>query len=714
MKVFLRRISAILLLSVCISGSLFAFNFKKEQEVQGSVQDARTQQPIVDAKVIYEGGPDGKLRYEASTDVNGKYVMPGNFLTAAKESWQYKVTITVPFYKSAQEEVAVPFMNNQPFVKNFLLNRDLQFQVLSGSVLDGVDQSPVSGVHLRIVNRDFRTDYSCTTDAKGQYAFPRVTVDPDANKSSEYELSIQVNYYLTNNETIAVFKKEGEVRHDLLLQRDIRKRDLRGVLKDKVTGEPLVGKVKLYSYNERKESEFSSDVQGQFNVTGGVSTDAMPQRAWRYKVEASVERYDPQVKDLVLVYATQAEQVDFLLEKTPLAAPTLIGPVGKTMALKPECTIQIPAKVLGEMNEIEITIEQDQGGKKVFQKTFADPNCDAKGIFRYILGPTEALAEGTDYLIHCRFKTKNGFMSLPAKSAFSIPSSDTLNPPFPEQVLTADELDNIHPAWVELSGGVQLLFASNRGEEAVGAYQIWRARIGAAGVTKVTSSISGSNDLYPLMGPGSKQISFVSNRVGNVMNLWSVPAEGAKLMTQRTAFNNGEVRYPTASADGEYMAYSRRAASGKTTTIWTQKSNGTEQTQLCQGDMPSYSPDGRYILYVSDLSGSQDIWRIGADGVGKTQVTNSEEVETYPAWVDSNRILYASNKAGSFDIWMLDMSTGVKMQLTNNLADELMPACEPNGSQVAYVSNRGGSNNIYLINISSIIESASGSRLQKQ
>jgi Tol biopolymer transport system component len=50
-------------------------------------------------------------------------------------------------------------------------------------------------------------------------------------------------------------------------------------------------------------------------------------------------------------------------------------------------------------------------------------------------------------------------------------------------------------------------------------------------------------------------------------------------------------------------------------------------------DGPDYSPDGRWIYFNSDRSGSWDIWRIPADGAGaddaKAERVTSDELEDW-------------------------------------------------------------------------------------
>jgi len=61
---------------------------------------------------------------------------------------------------------------------------------------------------------------------------------------------------------------------------------------------------------------------------------------------------------------------------------------------------------------------------------------------------------------------------------------------------------------------------------------------------------------------------------------------------------------------------------------------GDEEVQLTKAaghnDGPEYSPDGRYIYFNSDRTGTMQIWRMRADGTGQEQVTFDEFNNWFP------------------------------------------------------------------------------------
>ena len=50
------------------------------------------------------------------------------------------------------------------------------------------------------------------------------------------------------------------------------------------------------------------------------------------------------------------------------------------------------------------------------------------------------------------------------------------------------------------------------------------------------------------------------------------------------------------------------------------------------GPLPSWSPDGRKIVFVSDRDGNFEIYVMNADGSGQHNLTRNPAVDRFPVW----------------------------------------------------------------------------------
>jgi len=102
----------------------------------------------------------------------------------------------------------------------------------------------------------------------------------------------------------------------------------------------------------------------------------------------------------------------------------------------------------------------------------------------------------------------------------------------------------------------------------------------------------------------------------------------------------------------------------------------------------AWSPDGKQVAFISNISGRNNLWLVPAEGGWPVQLTISEQRQASPAWSPNGKwIAYMSDHDGDeqWDIFLVSPANGEVVNLTNTPAiSEESPAWSPDGRYLAY------------------------------
>jgi dipeptidyl aminopeptidase/acylaminoacyl peptidase len=180
---------------------------------------------------------------------------------------------------------------------------------------------------------------------------------------------------------------------------------------------------------------------------------------------------------------------------------------------------------------------------------------------------------------------------------------------------------------------------------------------------------------------------------------------------RRLVGGDGSYAMPAWAPTGDRLIlHARRKEEKKkaiaTRNVWSVAFDGSGLRKLTDGAKDEYhaslSPDGRKLVFVSELNGSRDLWIADADGQNPVPLTDDPGTEDQPAWSpDGRRIAYAAfpKEGGSFDLWLVNADGSGRRRLTTTPANEIFPAWHPNGEELAYVTDASGNFDLYSIDV---------------
>jgi TolB protein len=187
---------------------------------------------------------------------------------------------------------------------------------------------------------------------------------------------------------------------------------------------------------------------------------------------------------------------------------------------------------------------------------------------------------------------------------------------------------NLSPAWSP--DGMKLAFSSSR----TGDPEIYISDSGGLGLKRMTASKG--PDVSPVWNHKTgDQIAWVSGRTG-LPQIYTMGADGTNV--QRLT-DQGYAVSPAWHPNGQFLAFSwiRHYGPGApgAEDLYLMDLASKQWVQLThdggRNDFPSWSPDGRHLIFQSSRSGSEQIWTMLADGTNQKQLTFVGS-NTQPNW----------------------------------------------------------------------------------
>jgi Tol biopolymer transport system component/DNA-binding winged helix-turn-helix (wHTH) protein len=108
------------------------------------------------------------------------------------------------------------------------------------------------------------------------------------------------------------------------------------------------------------------------------------------------------------------------------------------------------------------------------------------------------------------------------------------------------------------------------------------------------------------------------------------------------------------------------------------------------------SPDGRHVVFSSDRTGAEEIWKANSDGSNPMQLTFLSAYCGTPRWSSSGReIVFSAAPQGNADLFLISADGGPLRQITTDSSNEGAPNYSRDGRWIYFASDRGGSWNVW-------------------
>ncbi len=158
--------------------------------------------------------------------------------------------------------------------------------------------------------------------------------------------------------------------------------------------------------------------------------------------------------------------------------------------------------------------------------------------------------------------------------------------------------------------------------------------------------------------------------LGDTQGIYKRSVQGVDEV-QLTDYEDSRPRF---SYDGKRVAFLRKLEDGSTDIYSLDVDTGNGLPSVAKvltqqdGDEAHFqwSPDGRNIVYVSEVDGNPEIYAIDTRDKHLRRMTNNRIVDTDPQWsLNGNKILFRSDTDGKYSLFSMDFDSRAQVRILN-------------------------------------------------
>jgi Tol biopolymer transport system component len=243
--------------------------------------------------------------------------------------------------------------------------------------------------------------------------------------------------------------------------------------------------------------------------------------------------------------------------------------------------------------------------------------------------------------------------------------------------ITTGELDSLSPSWSPQND--QILFQRQGGPTP----SIFS--VGPLGTP--ASRLLVERGLAPSFGAGGRRFVYAAGR-----EVWIADADGGNRRRIEGIPDGGGFgpRSPALSPDGSLVAF-LDGEFGPAGEIWVVPADGGEARRLTRhidrletAGSPSWTPDGRFILYTAGSFGSQHLWRVDVDTGESAPLTTGTGGYDAPSISGDGESFAYSNRRSLWKLMRTDTATGAHAEIHESRNPIILPRLSPDSAEIVF------------------------------
>lgn len=291
--------------------------------------------------------------------------------------------------------------------------------------------------------------------------------------------------------------------------------------------------------------------------------------------------------------------------------------------------------------------------------------------------------------------TPDLFATLQASTPLTGPTSELLETPNPTSIVIDMGQANITPTVLPTGSVPPPSSADGLTGHIVFTCQIFKVQASnqicimnadGTGVRRLTTDDT-KQHFYPSLSPDGKSVLYSAFVETDNYDIYELRLDDSSV--ERLTNVYGVETAPELSSDGKLLTYAKWNAETDNFQIMIADHHGGNGDNISRvhGWDPTWSPDGKRILFASNVRGSNQLYTVKLDGRDLKGITNLPALRGRSDWsADGNYIVTYSGPAWNRELYIMSADGTNLRQLTPSGGNSQGPSFSPDGKWVAFTA----------------------------
>lgn len=192
---------------------------------------------------------------------------------------------------------------------------------------------------------------------------------------------------------------------------------------------------------------------------------------------------------------------------------------------------------------------------------------------------------------------------------------------------------------------------------------------------------------YPSLSPDGQSVAYAAFLKANIYEIYEMNLATGKVIQLTDKLGN--LNAPEISPDGKQIVFKLWSANLDKNVIWVMERNGNSPDKISrvEGWDPTWSPDGEYVLFASDVEGATELFRMRVNGKDMHRVSSLPAIRGRSDWsADGQFIVTYSGDSWQHEIYLMN-ADGSNAHIISPLGGNAQgPSFSPDGQWVTFTA----------------------------